>query len=74
MDGQIEPQDINEELIDPSLYRQAVGRLMYLAFGTRPDISFAVSRLAQFVKHPTRQLWAAVKRVLRYISGTKDVV
>ncbi len=46
---------------------------MYLAVGTRPDISFAVSRLGQFVDHPTRQLWVEVKRILRYICGTKDL-
>ncbi len=73
MDGQIEPEDIKGELINTSSHLQAVGGLMYLAVGTRPDISFAVSRLAQFVQHPTRQLWVAVKRVLRYICGSKDV-
>ncbi len=46
---------------------------MYLAVGTRPDIAFAVSRLAQFAEHPTHNLWVAVKRVYRYISGTRDL-
>ncbi len=73
MDKQLEQQDIEGEPVESSLYRQAIGCLMYLAVGTRPDIAFAVSRLAQFVEHPTHNLWVAVKRVLRYISGTRDL-
>ncbi len=70
---QLEQRGHRGEQIDTSLYRQAIGSLMYLAAGTRPDIAFAVSRLAQYVEHPTHSLWAAVKRVLRYLRGTKDV-
>ncbi len=29
--------------------------------------------LPNFVEHPTRQLWVAIKRVLRYTCGTKDL-
>ncbi len=61
------------EQIDASLYNQAIGSLMYLAVGTRPDIAFAVSRLAQYVEHPSHSLWVSFKRVLRYLRGTKDV-
>jgi hypothetical protein len=31
-------------------YREAIGSLMYLMVGTRPDIAFAVSRMAQYVE------------------------
>jgi hypothetical protein len=44
---------------------------MYAALGTRPDISFAVSFLAQFMQNPGRPHWEAVKRVFRYLKGTK---
>ncbi|GKU88975.1 hypothetical protein SLEP1_g3180 [Rubroshorea leprosula] len=50
-------------------YRKLVGSLQYLAF-TRPDISFAVSRLSQFMHKPTDVHWQALKRVLRYLRGT----
>ena len=56
-------------LSDASQYRSIVGSLQYLAF-TRPDISFAVSRLSQFMHQPTECHWQAVKRVLRYLAGT----
>ncbi|XP_076301426.1 uncharacterized protein LOC143219297 [Lasioglossum baleicum] len=43
---------------------------MYLAVGTRADISFAVSALSQFLENPSEMHWRAAKRVLRYIAGT----
>jgi len=73
MHTQISAADIEGELVDSTLYRSAVGSLMYLAVGTRPDIAFAVGRLAQHVEKPTKSLWVAVKRVLRYIAGTRSV-
>lgn len=56
-------------LSDASQYRSIVGSLQYLAF-TRPDISFAVNRLSQFMHKPTETHWQAAKRVLRYLAGT----
>lgn len=35
--------------VDAKLYRQAIGRLQYLGF-TRPDIAFAVNKLAQHIQ------------------------
>jgi hypothetical protein len=54
-------------------YREAIGSLMYAALGTRPDISFAVSFLSQFMQNPGRPHWEAVKRVFRYLKGTRDM-
>lgn len=54
---------------DPSQYKSIVESLQYLAF-TRPDISFAVNRLSQFMHQPTENHWQAAKRVLRYLAGT----
>lgn len=56
-------------LTKPHEYRKIVGSLQYLAL-TRPDISYAVNRLSQFMHQPTTDHWQAVKRVLRYLSGT----
>ena len=52
-------------------YREAVGSLMYAAVATRPDITFAVSALSQFLENPGEVHWQAVKRVFRYLAGTK---
>ena len=53
-------------------YAQLIGSLMYLALATRPDISYAVNRLAQFTSNPKAIHWTAVKRVFRYLKFTKD--
>ncbi|XP_019180282.1 PREDICTED: uncharacterized protein LOC109175478 [Ipomoea nil] len=57
-------------LDDPMPYRHLVGSLMYLLI-TRPDLSFAVNHLCQFMHTPTQDHWVALKRVLRYVQGTR---
>ena len=51
-------------------YRNAVGSLMYIMLGTRPDISYAVGIVSKFLDMPGEQHWIAVKRILRYLKGT----
>ncbi|XP_019171516.1 PREDICTED: uncharacterized protein LOC109167067 [Ipomoea nil] len=56
-------------LSDPSSYRRLIGRLLYLT-ATRPDITFAVHHLSQFVSTPTDKHMIAAHRILRYIKGS----
>ena len=51
-------------------YREAIGSLMYLMIGSRPDISYAIGKLARFCEQPKLKHWIAVKRVLRFVNGT----
>lgn len=53
-------------------YRKAIGSLLYLATGTRPDLAYATTYLSQFSKEPSTEHWQAVKHVLRYVQGTKN--
>lgn len=54
-------------------YQSAVGSLMYLMLGTRPDIAYAVSVLSRYSSCPDEPHHQAVKRVFRYLQGTKDL-
>uniref|UniRef100_A0A2N9FGK5 Reverse transcriptase Ty1/copia-type domain-containing protein n=1 Tax=Fagus sylvatica TaxID=28930 RepID=A0A2N9FGK5_FAGSY len=58
-----------EPLPDATLYRQLVGSLVYLTV-TRPDISYAVHIVSQFMAAPRSLHYAAVFRILRYLKGT----
>jgi hypothetical protein len=53
-------------------YREAIGSLMYASIGTRPDITFAVTLLSQYLQNPGRAHWEQAKRVIRYLKGTRD--
>lgn len=45
---------------------------MYLAIGSRPDITFIVNKLSQFLECPSNEHWRAAKHVLKYLRGTID--
>ena len=53
-------------------YRQLIGALLYLAVNTRPDITASVAILSQHNKQPSSADWTEIKRVGRYLKGTKD--
>lgn len=55
--------------LETMMYRRVLGRLQYLTT-TRPDISYAVSKLSQFLSSPTKCHWQALQRVLQYVSRT----
>ena len=54
------------------VYRQIIGALQYATI-TRPDIAYSVNKLYQFMHYPMDIHWKALKRLLRYIQGTKHV-
>jgi histone deacetylase 1/2 len=56
-------------LDDSTRYRSVVGALQYLTL-TRPDISFSVNKVCQYLHSPTTIHWTAVKRILRYLKNT----
>src|SRR3984957_5515539 len=67
LEGATEPSQI----VNQKAYAHLNGRLLHLTINTRPDIAFAVSRLAQYTIKPNSQCWAALKRLIRYLKGTR---
>lgn len=55
-----------------SLYREAIGRLMYASLATRPDISYAMLTLSRYMQEPRTTHWHATLRVFKYLKGTRD--
>jgi hypothetical protein len=49
-----------------------IGSLMYLASATRPNISFAVSKLSRFTSNPGDDHWRAIEHVMHYLVGTME--
>lgn len=64
--------EVEDELPDKTNYQCMIGCLMYASIGTRPDLTHAVTFLSQFNSCPTEAHLKAVKRVFRYLNGTKD--
>jgi hypothetical protein len=54
-------------------YARGVGKLMYYYVATGPQIGYVIRVLAQFMSNPGRAHWEALKRVIRYVKGVKDV-
>jgi hypothetical protein len=65
------PAKVDEEL--QTKYRKLLGSLLFLAMWTRPDIAHAVSLLSRFAARPSDKTWTALKRILRYLKGTKNM-
>ena len=59
--------------VTQSKYQSVIGSLMYLMLGTRPDLAYAVGKLARFSTNPSPAHFNAADRVLWYINGTKDL-
>uniref|UniRef100_A0AAV1V8R4 Integrase catalytic domain-containing protein n=1 Tax=Peronospora matthiolae TaxID=2874970 RepID=A0AAV1V8R4_9STRA len=72
------PVDMSSRLISSNAatkvdapFREAVGALMHLTNATRPDIAFGVGYVSRFMENPQEEHWVAVKRIFRYLQGTK---
>jgi hypothetical protein len=55
--------------IDKERYQKLVGKLIYLSH-TRPDITYAVNVVSQFMHDPRKPHMDAVERILRYLKST----
>lgn len=63
----------SEVLENNNEYQKLIGMLLYLSTNTRPDISASISILSQKIKNPSKNDLNEVKRVIRYLKGTKGL-
>ena len=63
-------EPLNEQ--DLKTFRQIVGALIYIMVATRPDISFIVTRLSQFMSCAQQNHMIMARHVLRYLKGTMN--
>ncbi|XP_021750441.1 uncharacterized protein LOC110716116 [Chenopodium quinoa] len=64
--------DEGEIFEDPESYIRLVGSLLYLNL-TRPDLTFSVQQLSQYVSCPRKPHFNADLHVVRYLKGTTDL-
>ena len=67
----LKPNPEGNEGSRSNAYARLLGELQYIANATRPDIAFAVNRLASYTANPTLEHQGALKRILRYLAGMK---
>jgi hypothetical protein len=53
-------------------YQQVIGSLLYLMLGTRPDIAFAVTKMAQFAANPSEEHLTKALYICKYLAGAMD--
>lgn len=56
--------------VDLKVYQWLIGKLMYLSYGTRPDISFVVGQLSKQNADLRMGYLKAAKQVIQYLKGT----
>ena len=62
--------DIDDELLsDVNSYQNLIGKLLYVTI-TRPDISYSVQTLSQFMQKPKKSHWKAALRIVRYLKNS----
>lgn len=72
-EGHTRPEQLDSSPLDPQTpFKEALGALLYLSICTRPDIAHAVN-IASQTSLPTQAYWSALKRIFRYLIGTKNL-
>ena len=62
----------NDQKVNPTDYRAAIGAALHVACATRPDMAFAVSTLARFSQDPRKMHMKAVRRLMQCMLNTSS--
>ena len=64
---------VNTDTVNTQLrtkYQQVIGSLMYIMLGTRPDIAYAVTKMAQHAANPSQEHLNRALHICHYLAGT----
>lgn len=67
------PVEDDQQVLENVPFREIVGSLMFLAIVSRPDIAYAVSNISKYLNQHNEAHWQALKRILKYLSGTMSM-
>ncbi|XP_053549181.1 uncharacterized protein LOC128640785 [Bombina bombina] len=65
-------QNDHNDPVDARKYQEIVGSLLYVMTCPRPDLSWVISKLSQYLSEPTEQHLTTAKHVMRYLKRTTD--
>ena len=71
-----QPQE-NKAAVNPAMrseYQQVIGSLLYIMLGTRPNIAYAVTKMAQFAANPSKEHLDKARYIVRYLASTPKYV
>jgi len=71
MIGELLPNEMTASKTSIHSYQTKIGSILFAAITTRPDIAFAVSRLARFNTNPSECHHQAADRTIQYLYATK---
>ena len=64
-------KDDDSKEVDQTLYKSMIRKLQYVVH-TRPNIALTIGIVARFSAKLRENHMMAIKRILRYLKGTKD--
>ena len=65
-------EDNKDQLLINHGYANLIGSLMYLTIATQPNTAYSVNKLTQYTLAPKTKHWTAIKRIFRYLKGTRQ--
>ena len=71
LEGKASEDNIDQLSINHG-YANLIRSLMYLAIATQPNIAYLVNKLTQYISAPKTKHWTAIKRIIRYLKGTRQ--
>mgnify|MGYP002654744487 CR=1 FL=1 len=66
-------KQVGKELPNNDQYRKLIGMLLYVSTNTRPDIAASVAILSKKVEKPRDNDFNELKRIIRYLKGTRNL-